>query len=414
MQYLSQPPVRNADPQLLAAGIDTSFLKTDHDNVGPRLGLAWTPTSRTVVRAGYGLFYGRTPAIMVGTAHSNNGINVQTVTFTGNLIPNYPAIYASLPTGVTLPKPTIFAFDKDYEAPEVHQASAGVEHALTDDVSVGASLLYVAGRKLQRSTDFNLAPPAATAVAVQGGGSVTVAQFPTARPFTNFDRIIRFESTAESSYRGLTLEVKKRFRGRLQASLAYTLGKVEDTKPDATAVVPASADDAKFASNPADFEADRAPGDNDQRHRLVFSGYWDLSYWRESKGLLRVLLKGWSASWIATIGSGQPYSEAITNDVNRDGNTRNDIVPGTRNRLNAPTAYNVDARLARRIGLGGERVNLQVIAEAFNLLNSTNVTLQRNGRYTFTGGVLVPQASFGTDLAAADPRILQLALKFTF
>jgi hypothetical protein len=414
LQAFAQPQVRNPDPQLQAAGIDTSFLKTDGNNLGPRLGLAWNPDARTVVRAGYGLFYGRTPAIMVGTAHSNNGINVQTVTFTGPLVPVYPTILESLPSGVTLPRPTIFVFDEDYENPQVHQASAGVERAITGDLAVGASYLYVAGRKLQRSTDFNLAAPVAAAVPVQGGGSVTVPQFPAARPFANFDRIIRFESTAESSYQGLTLEVKKRFRGKLQASLAYTLGKVEDTKPDATAVVPASADDAKFASNPADFEADRAPGDNDQRHRLVFSGYWDLGYWRGSKGLVRALLNGWSASWIATVSSGLPYSEAITNDVNRDGNTRNDIVPGTRNRLTTPTVYTIDARLARRIGLGGERVNLELIGEAFNLLNSTNIVAHRNGRYTFTGGQLVPQANFGQDLAAADARIVQLAIKFTF
>ena len=43
-----------------------------------------------VVRAGYGLFYGRTPSIMVGTAHSNNGINVQTITFTGSQMPDLP------------------------------------------------------------------------------------------------------------------------------------------------------------------------------------------------------------------------------------------------------------------------------------------------------------------------------------
>ncbi len=83
MQEFAQPKVRNPDPQLAAAGIDTSFLNTDRDNIAPRLGLAWSPNDRLVVRAGYGLFYGRTPAIMVGTAHSNNGINVQTVTFTG-------------------------------------------------------------------------------------------------------------------------------------------------------------------------------------------------------------------------------------------------------------------------------------------------------------------------------------------
>ncbi len=82
-QDFEQPAVRNPDPQLAATGIDTSFLNIDKDNVAPRLGLAWTPNARTVVRAGYGLFFGRTPAIMVGTAHSNNGINVQTLSFTG-------------------------------------------------------------------------------------------------------------------------------------------------------------------------------------------------------------------------------------------------------------------------------------------------------------------------------------------
>ena len=46
--------------------------------------------------------------------------------------------------------------------------------------------------------------------------------------------------------------------------------------PDATAVVPGSStDDAKYASNPKDFEADRTVGNNDQRHRFVFSGMYD-------------------------------------------------------------------------------------------------------------------------------------------
>jgi outer membrane receptor protein involved in Fe transport len=420
VQSFAKPEVQNPDPQLAAAGIDTSFLKTDQDNIAPRLGLAWSPNKKTVVRAGYGLFYGRTPSIMVGTAHSNNGINVQTITFTGPLIPKYPAIYPALPTGVILPRPTIFVFDKDYENPEVHQASAGVEYALTDDIAVGVSYLFVAGRKLSRSTDFNVAAPVATNVPVQGGGTLSVEQFPLARPFSNFSRIIRFESTAESTYNGITVELRKRFGGKLQASLAYTLGKVEDTVPDATAVVPGGGDDAKFASNPADFEADRAPGQNDQRHRVVFSGYWDLAYWRESTGLVRALLNGWSASWIAQAGAGQPYSAAIQNDVNRDGNTRNDIVPGERNLYNLPTFQSLDARLSRRIPLG-RQVRLELIAEAFNLLNHTNISARRNVFYNFTGGQLVPQLNlsnprlnFGADSAAFDPRVVQLAAKITF
>ncbi len=424
LQSFAQPEVRNPDPQLAAAGIDTSFLKTDKNNFAPRLGFAWNPNPRTVVRGGYGLFYGRTPSIMVGTAHSNNGINVQTVTFTGSLVPTYPNVFAGLPTGVTLPRPTIFIFASGYENPEVHQASLGLERALSEDWAVGVSYLYVAGRKLQRSRDFNVGAPVATPIAVQGGGSVEVQQFPTTRPFTNFSRIIRFESTAESTYNGVTLELRKQFRGKLQASLAYTLGKVEDTVPDATAVVPASGDDAKFASNPVDFEADRAPGNNDQRHRVVFSGVWDLAYGKDSSGLVKGLLDGWQFGWIAFVQSGQPYSEVVTGDLNRDGNSRNDIVPGSRNVHNTPSAKNLDLRLSRRIGLG-QRAKLELIAEAFNALNSTNIATQRNVFYNFTtvSGVptLVPQQNlsnprlnFGADATAADGRIVQLAAKVTF
>jgi hypothetical protein len=426
IQSFAKPAVRNPDPQLAAAGIDTSFLKTDKNNVAPRLGLAWSPNKRTVVRAGYGLFYGRTPSIMVGTAHSNNGVNVISVRLTGNQVPTYPNVLAAPPAGVAGVRPSIFIFDPDYENPEVHQWSAGVEYALTPDLALNASYLGVAGRKLQRSTDFNIGTPTAAEVPIQGGGSVTVQRFPTARPFANFDRIIRFESSAESTYNGLNLELRRRYRKGLLLSLAYTLGKVEDTRPDATAVVPGNAgDDAKYVSNPADFEADRADGDNDVRHRAVFSGYWAPVWWADAQGATKALLDGWSLSWIAAVQSGLPYAERVTNDLNQDGNRFNDIVPGSRNVHRLPSAFTVDMRLTRAIPLGKE-VKLELIAEAFNLLNTTNISAQQTTLYNFTNGVLVPQLNlanprldFGADSSTQvnfedTQRIVQLAAKITF
>jgi len=426
IQSFAQPPVQNPDPQLAAAGIDTSFLKTDKNNFGPRLGLAWNPNPKTVVRVGYGLFYGRTPSIMVGTAHSNNGVNVISVRLTGNQVPTYPAVLPAPPQGVAGVKPSIFIFDSDYQNPEVHQASAGVERALSEDFSIAASYLFVAGRKLQRSRDFNIGTPVATEVPILGGGALTVERFPSTRPFANFDRIIRFESTAESTYNGVNLELRKRFGGKLQASLAYTLGKVEDTKPDATAVVPGNpGDDSKYVSNPSDLEADRAPGDVDVRHRVVLSGYWDLAYWKDSSGFTKVVLDGWSVAGIAAIQSGLPYNERVLNDLNNDGNRSNDIVPGSRNSHRLPTAYNIDLRLSRRIPLG-DKVRLEIIAEAFNLLNTTNITSRRDTFYNLTNGVLIPQANlsnprlnFGADAGTQinfedTQRIVQIAGKITF
>ena len=209
IQSFEQPPVENPDAQLAAAGIDTSFMKTDRNNVGPRVGFAWNASPRTVVRGGYGIFYGRTPSIMVGTAHSGNAINVRTITFTGSQVPTYPATLTSLPEGANPPRPSISVFANDFENPMVHQASAGVDYALTDSLAFAASYLFVKGTDLPRSNDINVSDPVATPVPILGGATLTVQRFPSVRPFANFDRIVRYESTADSRYNGMTLELRR-------------------------------------------------------------------------------------------------------------------------------------------------------------------------------------------------------------
>jgi outer membrane receptor protein involved in Fe transport len=417
LQKFAKPPVQNPDPQLAAAGIDTSTLNTDTNNWGPRVGVAWTPGGgRYVVRAGYGLFFGRTPSIMVGTAHSNNGVNVQTITFTGALVPTYPNIFNGIPGGVVLPRPTIFVFDGDYENARVQQASAGFEYQLTSDSSLAVTYLFVTGDDLPRSTDINIGASSPTTLNIQGGGTVPHYRF-AAGPFTNFARIISFQSTAESTYNGVTFEFNRRFARGFQARAAYTLGKVEDTVPDATAVVPQGSDDAKFASNPADFEVDRAPGNNDQRHRVVLSGVFTTDQLAAGKeGFGGALLRGWTFSAIFAAQSGQPYSAYVSADVNNDGNNRNDIAPGTtRNQYNLPSQVTLDPRIARDIPLGG-RARLQLIFEAFNLLNADNISSVRTGLYSYTPATqtLVPVTNFQENLTSSGPRIIQLAVKLLF
>src|SRR5206468_9959099 len=74
----ANPKVKNPDPGLAAMGIDTSRINRDHNNWAPRFGFAYKvdQIGRTVVRGGYGMFYGRTPSILTGTASSQNGIQV--------------------------------------------------------------------------------------------------------------------------------------------------------------------------------------------------------------------------------------------------------------------------------------------------------------------------------------------------
>ena len=431
-QSLAQPEVRNPDPQLAAAGIDTSVVPEDGDNIAPRLGLAWTPSfsPKSVVRAGYGIFYGRTPAIMVGTAHSNNGINVQTITFTGALVPTYPNILPTIPTGVTIPRPTIFVFDDEYENPMVHQASIGVEHAVTSTMAVGLSYLWVQGNNLSRSTDINLGTPVTEQIPIQGGGTAPVLRYPTARPFTNFNRIVQFQSSADSLYNGVTLDINKRFGQNWQARIAYTYADVKDNKPDATAVVPEGSDDAKFAWDPRDFDLEWGTSDNDIPHRLVLSGVWNLNYFEgRDSWWEKMLLQGWALSGIVTWQSGFPYSATMPSgvDLNRDGNRRNDRAPGfARNAFRTEEQLSIDPRITKAIPIRG--INLQLIAEAFNVTNESNITGVLTNYYAFavpagapagTPQQLIPQASFGTPSSVAGaggsgPRTIQLAAKVTF
>jgi len=428
-QKIAQPTVRNPDAQLAAAGINTAEVPEDHNNIAPRLGFAWTPNtaSRTVVRGGYGIFYGRTPAIMIGTAHSNNGINVQTLTFTGSLIPAYPAIYTSIPTGVTLPKPTIFAFDPNFQNPKVQQGSLGIERALTNDIAVSVTYQYVKGSDLPRTIDINVSNPTTVTVPVfsaASGAQIGTTSFTryTGRPFANFARILQFQSSANSQYNGVTIDLQKRFSNNWQMRLAYTHSKVRDDKPDATAVVPGT-DDPKFAQDPLNLHGDWAPGDNDVPDRVVLSGVWSLdSYSQHMGGVSRAIFGGWTISGIASWQTGQPYSAVASTDLNNDGNARNDRAPGfARNSFRLPSQFSVDPRVTKEIGLfSGARI--QLIAEAFNLLDRSNVNGVRNTYYAVTNTAGVPTKltlqdaanPFGLPTSSFGPRILQFAAKITF
>jgi outer membrane receptor protein involved in Fe transport len=412
------PPVRNPDAQLAVANIDTSRLDADTNNWGPRLGLAWSPHGRRyVVRGGWGLFYGRTPSIMLGTAHSNNGINIVSLTFTGNAVPTYPQKFDGIPGAGTAARPTIFYVDENFANSRLMQANVAAEWEFLRNTGLTVTYLFVDGANLPRSIDRNLGALGSRTLTVAGTGeTIPYHFFASARPFANFARVIAFESTAESRYNGITLEVNRRMANHLQFRAAYTLGKVEDTVPDATAVVPGNpGDDVKYASNPADFDADRTVGNNDQRHRFVLSGVYDTNGLAESfEGLARTLLSDWSFSAIFTAQSGQPYTARVgAVDLNGDGNSRNDIAPGTvRNQFRLPSIVTLDPRIAREIPLG--RTRLQLIWEAFNLFNRDNISAVESTYYSVSGTTLTRGTLFGRPTASSGERIMQLAAKITF
>jgi len=415
------PPVRNPDPQLAAADIDTSRLDADTNNIAPRLGLAWAPTGRKIVaRAGIGAFYGRTPSIMLGTAHSNNGISIVSLTFRGDQVPTYPATFSSLPSGGTAATPSIFFIDKDFANPRLIQASAGVDWEVFPNTTATVNYLFVDGSQLPRSIDENLGSASQVPYTVAGTNEVIpYPRYGADRQFRNFTRVISFESTAESRYNGVTFELNRRFSSGFQLRGAYTLGKVEDTVPDATAVVPGNAgDDAKYASDPRNFDFDRTVGNNDQRHRFVASGTFNSDGVANGlDGVARSLAGGWTVSTIVQSQNGQPYSARVgAVDLNNDGNTRNDLAPGTlRNEFRLPGSTTVDLRVARDIPTGRSG-RITLIAEAFNLFNDDIISAVNTGYYNVntTTNTLTPNTAFATPTTSIGERIIQLAVKFSF
>jgi outer membrane receptor protein involved in Fe transport len=417
LMTVAASPVRNPDSALAAAGIDTSRLDADTDNWGPRLGVAWSPRARRyIVRGGWGFFYGRNPAIMTTTTHGNNGVSVISLTFRGSDVPTYPERFTAIPIG-TAAAPNIYYVDADFASPRVTQGHAALEWLAFSETRVTAGYLFADGRQLPRSVDRNIGSPGSRTFTVTSTGQpVTYHVFGADRPFTNFGRVIALESTAESRYHGLTLDVRRRLRGEAELTAAYTLGRVIDTAPDATAVAVGS-DDGKFASNPADPAADRALGQNDQRHRFVASGVYSTEALASgSSRFSAALVRGWIVGAIITAQSGVPYSARVGLDINGDGNAANDLAPGTRrNQFRLPAIVTVDARVAREIPLA-RRVRAQIIWEAFNLLNRANINGVAPSYYTVSlpALTLTPNAEFGQPRSSAGERIMQLAARIVF
>jgi outer membrane receptor protein involved in Fe transport len=132
-QSIAKPPIQNPNAALLAAGFDTSFQPKDKNNFAPRFGLSYAFNEKTVIRGGYGIYYGRTPAIMTGTAHSQNGIQVFAIDIaclSTNPVPPvpcpiYPNVFPGIPTGAVPASVNLYLFSQDFKQPFTHQPQHG-------------------------------------------------------------------------------------------------------------------------------------------------------------------------------------------------------------------------------------------------------------------------------------------------
>ena len=288
-QSIAEPPVQNPNAALLAAGFDTSFQPKDKNNLAPRFGLSYAFNEKTVLRGGYGIYYGRTPAIMTGTAHSQNGIQVIALDIncvtSPALCPLYPNVFSTIPTGATLAPVNLYLFSPDYKQPFTHQARVQFEREVFKNTTFSAQYTMFRGQDLSRTRNANLNAPVATTYPVFNAAGVATGETATIQRFagtgyagpvvSGFTRISLFESTAESFYQGLTFELNRRLANRWQFNMSYTFSNAKDDKPDQTSVVPGGGDDAKIAENQFDLSGEYGRSDLDLRHRFIFSPVYE-------------------------------------------------------------------------------------------------------------------------------------------
>jgi len=158
------------------------------------------------------------------------------------------------------------------------------------------------------------------------------------------------------------------------------------------------------------------------------SGIWDLNYARGLPRPLRTLFGGWELSGIFSAQSGHPYSGLLNSDLNNDGNPATDRTPSVgRDTFNLPASVSFDPRVTRTVSIT-ERIRIQFIWEAFNVLNHPNITDVNTRQYAVSFDLqacniagtpcLVPQSAglgaFGVPTETSGPRIMQLSARLLF
>lgn len=419
-------------------------LPTDHKEIAPRFGFAWSPGGKTVVRGGYGLYYatidfqidysvdalgvsatGFRPIAQVlttiQTAGAQSAANIfQTLLAEGVIgIPTpkqsiTPANLAQFgiavsQTGPLPPLSVVFSASPNYKNPQTQQASLAVEHEFGNGFTASASGIFVRGSHLTDAYDNNLLSnaPFDPSIGTQNyGPDATHPYGYFVNPLIYQSNV--YESESNSFYGGMILEAARRAGRHVQFSANYTWSHSTDETTDYN---------SDFEpNNQACRRCDRASSSFDERHKIV--AYASL---RSPEGH-GAALKDWVLSPIFQYHSGQPFNLLVGgSDINNDRHNTTDRPPyDGRNTGLGPSFATFDMRLQRGFALR-EKTRLDLMVEAFNLSNRLNYQSVNNivgasfaGPFNVMGQPNLPPTSPLGFTSAFEPRRLQLGVRLSF
>lgn len=420
------------------------FLKgtrsADKNNFGPRVGFNYsTKDGHTSLHGGYGIYYDRITLEVQSLERGLDGRALPIEVRAGNLFfipPQFlfdpvngrfppPAPTLANPfTGFILPGAGaggINIIDNGMQNPMVQQINVGMQREFARDYVLRVDYLHNYG------THFIIGRTIGSVFNPVVGGP---------------DLVKSLESSVRTKYDGLLLSFEKRLSHHSQFRASYTLSKAFNYAND---------DQIPFSNGPIDsnnLQREYGPTPNDQRHRFVLSGVFDLPYgihlapiFTMASGVPMDILLPDGSSRIPALqrnAGGRLFHSAtqlnaFIQSVNAAGGFAGQPLPLVTNDARFNDSFSsVDLRLSKSFKIG-ERVRIEPIAEVFNLFNVTNVLGVSNVNYSGFSNVLVRDSndpanagflrssSFGRPVTTAGgvfgsggPRAFQFAARVTF
>jgi outer membrane receptor for ferrienterochelin and colicin len=405
----------------------SKVIRRDYRGYQPRVGLAYSPTKNTVIRAGFGIFddrenmtfvfvtYPQREVVIPNAVDPGTRIGNSTATYVLNQLPAGPCFQGLLyPDGSPAPCPWDAAkqliltgqnepnfstgppgsvvtnsgggIDPKSRISYSEQASLQIDHQFGDGFVVSASYLMVQAHKLTRPENLNVCPsaglsnPATTCPPASALGFPN-NQLPDGKPafsgalYTNAGLMYYIDNSGNAIYHGVSIGVQKKFTDLLRFSANYTFSKTLDDGTFAT-----------FVSTPQDLynrALERALSNQDVRHRFVANFTAQAPH--------QSFMRNFELSGIVTLQTPRPFSIFVGNDINNDTNPVTDRVGlSSRNTYQGDDFQTVDIRLSRKIYFQEKR-NLEVAFDAFNLFNRANVnevtSVYGGGTFDFCGAV---------------------------
>jgi hypothetical protein len=372
-------------PQPNPAIAQTHTIPNDLLEWQPRLGLAWQPVAKTVVRLSSGLYTAPTPATIFHRVFADNGLQTivadsyfdpQLLALT-NAFTASPHALSAPPAGLSTPEALVEGIDPKFRNPTSFQISASVDQTLSPKLTLRSGYLHASTWDLPVPLDKNLYPPT-----INSAGEPI---FPLLRPIAGVGRLLVNQSSAHSSYDGLSVSAISQISRRSQFTLNYTLSRTYD---DNSSLGPYS---IESTLNPFDLSDERAYSNLDLRNVLNVSAIFNLP-------------AGFKLNPLLLVHSAQPYTPIIGFDTQNDANDFNDraIINGVespRNIFRGPAFSDTDLRIVKDFTLKGTGHHLDLFMDVFNLLGASNRNFGAE-QVSFYGTTTDPVYSAGQALFA--------------